>query len=779
MKNWLKYSLLSLVLFSLVVPQISLAFVGTGIFDFFDTALGGIEETAGPITAELVRTFLIYVAGLITLYLSANFLQTILDNPQWLKLGSSPMVLSGWRFIVGVADIFLILILVVIAFAYILKIETFEAKKTLPRLIIIALLMNFSLIFVQIFVDISTIIYQTILTGNTGLPFKIIEQLGVGGYSVLLSLITWLASIAITSIIPFTAPFAQLALVLGVVGIIFLPNLLIWYIQIILFFMVSGIFFLYVLLLAARIFIIQLLAILSPLAFLCYILPQTKKYWDEWLNHLVQWVFFGIAVLFFFVIGVKAATSLAPPGATLVPAPGIGWIFTFFGGGASFVDYFIYYFFLVIYFAVVLWLVTRNMPTIATAIIGTAAAVGGMAYATGLKPLGIAARKQAEAAAVAQQKTEADAKRIGRPLTARERLTGTLATGMRWSYRRFGTTPEAGVGQRIEKTASQIEATHGKEIESAIPVYGKAGGEQLVALGRYATKIGKVDKLPPELQKRIANTMVDLSSDKDVKDFVKFNPDLIDDENIGQKIQQKIVSKGTQDKDVQELINAGVDQVSAIREVTYKKAAQALKNENIPDISDDSWTNNKFKEAIIKYQGSGFIRRVGEEKGSTYIEALHDTADEIGVEELAKTNSTLVRQSIRNPGFRAVFGPVIIKETKQPLTKDEDLDVILAKIKGARDLREKGIERPPITKPPEEKKDYDGSKGPGKGDYGDRGLKGGGSGSRGPGEIPYRSGKGEGLLDILAKEEEEEQARLRRSLGLPDKKEEEEGRGSK
>lgn len=741
MKNWLKYSLLSLVLFSLVVPQISLAFVGTGIFDYFEAALGGIEETAGPVAAELVRTFLIYVAGLITLYLSANFLQTILDNPQWLKLGSSPMVLNGWRFIVGVADIFLILILVVIAFAYIFKIETFEAKKALPRLIIIALLMNFSLIFVQIFVDISTILYQTILTGNTGLPSKIIEQLGAGGYSVLLSLITWLTAISISFIIPFVSPFAQLALTLGVIGIVFLPNLLIWYIQIVLFFMVSGIFFLYVFLLAARIFIIQLLAILSPLAFLCYVLPQTKKYWNEWLNHLVQWVFFGIAVLFFFVIGVKAATSLAPPGATLVPT-GISWILPIFGG-ASFVDYFIYYFFLVIYFAVVLWLVTRNMPTIATAIIGTAAAVGGMAYATGLKPLGIAARKQAEAVAVAQQKTEADAKRIGRPLTARERLTGTLATGMRWSYRRFGTTPEAGVGQRIEKTASQIEATHGKEIESAIPVYGKAGGEQLVALGRYATKIGKVDKLPPELQKRIANTMVDLSSDKDVKDFVKFNPDLIDDENIGQKIQQKIVSKGTQDKDVQELINAGVDQVSAIREVTYKKAAQALKNENIPDISDDSWKNNKFKEAIIKYQGSGFIRRVGEEKGSTYIEALHDTADEIGVEELAKTNSTLLRQSMTNPGFKAVFGPVIIKKTKQPLTEQKDLDKMLDEIKRERELwpkvakmkrdreSQEKYERELREKVAKMKEDRE------KG-YGSKGPEGGGPGSSGPGETPYR-----------------------------------------
>jgi len=93
-----------------------------------------------------------------------------------------------------------------------------------------------------------------------------------------------------------------------------------WIFQIVAGVALIAVFVLYIVLFAARVFILQLLTILSPLAFLCLILPQTQKYWDEWLKHMVQWAFVGTFLLFSLMLGFSAGNALLPS-PDVLPSP--------------------------------------------------------------------------------------------------------------------------------------------------------------------------------------------------------------------------------------------------------------------------------------------------------------------------------------------------------------------------------------------------------------------------------------------------------------------------
>jgi hypothetical protein len=406
------------ILIGLLFPPQSAKADLLGIIDTFSAMFEGIEEEAAPLAKQIVMVFVAYIVGLIALYTSSNLLDLVIkEQSHWLTVKNSPLVQAGWHFTSGLANLFLILIFVAIAIAYILKIETFQAKKALPRLIIVALLLNFSLVFIGVLIDISNIFYNTVLQGNEGLATQFIDILGAGGSDVWMNLILWMALLAGLWIVPFIGPFAQLAFVLLVVGLGFAPNIMTWVFQIVLFLMISGVFFTWVFLFAVRVYLIQILAILAPLAFICLILPQTRKYWDDWLKHLISWTFLGIFLLFFFAIGIKAAKALVPPGG-LTPIPFgavLGW-----GYIAS---YFTYYFFLFIYLILVSYVSSRFMPALASFIITQATSWGNVAWQRAIKPFGEVFKKSGEI--VYKEKIEPKA----RPWLEKQPLIGKTIGG--------------------------------------------------------------------------------------------------------------------------------------------------------------------------------------------------------------------------------------------------------------------------------------------------------------------------------------------------------------
>jgi hypothetical protein len=450
-------SVIALILFSLVVPRPVFAIIGTGLFDYFESALGGIEELAGPFTGRIIKFFFYYVIGLVLLHTSAAFLEMTMD-PSFLQIQGNPVVEYGWRFTVNVASMFLILFLIFIAFTIILKINTPQAKKSLVRLVLVAILMNFSLLFVGIMVDVSNIFYNTLFIGNSDLPSRVIESLGASGWDILTSMIAWIGALALTLIIPFVSPFAQYALALGMMTI-YLPNLIVWIFQVVCFIMVAGIFFFYTILFAARVFIIQLLAMISPLALLAYIFPKTEKYFKMWFKWLVEWIFLGIILFFFLALGLAATNALMPRSGP-VPLPMVGW--------GDIGGYIVYYFFLVTYLGIAALVSKKTAPTFANQFIAMAKGGAGIAITRGLKPIGKDVRQRLSRFSAKQEKAKKEGKHV-----AFGKLGGAVSTTVKWGHKAAGTTPEVSAERDAVEESKNLERRFGDNVEAARDYYGK------------------------------------------------------------------------------------------------------------------------------------------------------------------------------------------------------------------------------------------------------------------------------------------------------------------
>jgi hypothetical protein len=65
------------------------------------------------------------------------------------------------------------------------------------------------------------------------------------------------------------------------------------------------------------------LVILSPLAFVAWILPATKKFWDMWWNQLIEWSIIGIPIAFFLYLALNSFSYLRSAFVSNLEMPGL------------------------------------------------------------------------------------------------------------------------------------------------------------------------------------------------------------------------------------------------------------------------------------------------------------------------------------------------------------------------------------------------------------------------------------------------------------------------
>lgn len=310
------------------IPLVTHAFLATDVFVFFTSALEGIEELTLPFTAFFV--FLIFgllVSGL-TLQLGVWLLK-IASNPANLEIMNSEVVQAGWQFTSSIANTAIIIVLIVIGIATILNKESYSAKKTLPKLIIVALLVNFSLLFVGMIVDVANIILTTFFRADIGA--ELTKAIFTSWDSLFTELGIYISGLAGSFIVPFVAPVAQISMVLTATTL-FLPTIISSIMQILIGTFIGIVLLTYGILFLARIFIIQILAILSPLAFVCWALPATEKLWKKWLNTLVGWSLLGAVLFFFLLLSTIAVAPLRPATqpSTIFNLEGLSSIFIYY-----------------------------------------------------------------------------------------------------------------------------------------------------------------------------------------------------------------------------------------------------------------------------------------------------------------------------------------------------------------------------------------------------------------------------------------------------------------
>lgn len=110
-----------------------------------------------------VANGLLFVAGSL---LNWVFIGTVLEFSQ--NFGNSEGLLIAWGIMRDLGNIFLLFGFVFIGISTILGLQTYAAKKTLPRLILFAILLNFSLFVAEFVIDITNAV-STVLYNQAGI----------------------------------------------------------------------------------------------------------------------------------------------------------------------------------------------------------------------------------------------------------------------------------------------------------------------------------------------------------------------------------------------------------------------------------------------------------------------------------------------------------------------------------------------------------------------------------------------------------------------------------
>lgn len=193
----------------------------------------------------------------------------------------APMVEIGWRLVRDVANMFFVVILLVIAFATILGIERYEWKKTMVKLILSAIFINFSLLLCGLVIDAAHVFTVTFL--NALAPVA-------GG-----NLINMFNLDTIRSYTPppnytggegLESDLRAELFIAGATSVIFA-------------FMAMMIIGIYAFMLLIRMVYLWVLLILSPLAFIFMVLPATQAQANEWISDFTKYVLVTPIMVFF------------------------------------------------------------------------------------------------------------------------------------------------------------------------------------------------------------------------------------------------------------------------------------------------------------------------------------------------------------------------------------------------------------------------------------------------------------------------------------------------
>jgi len=233
-------------------------------------------------TDSIANAFAFMFLQLATLFLklSVFVLRFIIELGGYNGYITSSAVDIGWVIVRDIANMFFVVALLVIAFGTILGLENYEWKKMLGKLFLAALLVNFSRTICGLIIDVSQVVMITFINGVAATAGgNLINAFKLDG---ILKLSADYSATGAVSISDKGNVFMA-----AVAGLFFSS-------------LVMAILLVYLFILLARMIVLWVLIVLSPLAFALTALPQTKsKYFDEWWKEFSRHVIIGPMLAFF------------------------------------------------------------------------------------------------------------------------------------------------------------------------------------------------------------------------------------------------------------------------------------------------------------------------------------------------------------------------------------------------------------------------------------------------------------------------------------------------
>ena len=280
--------------------------------DFWDVGGHITESFIGAIISICIKflsiTFILplFVSALVMAFMSLILGWVISPNFISLKFTQNIFVDTGLSITKSFANLGFVFFLIIIALATALRIEEYKAKKTIPTLIIIALLINFSPVFCGMIIDFSNVVMDFFLGAITSLDgmMKYLWQNGLAAYNLIIGS-------------GFDAWATVAALMQVLVMIVF--N-----------FFAAFVFTMFISVFIMRYIMLWILVIMSPIAFVSYILPTTRRggsllSWRYWWGQLIAWSLIGIIAGFFLYLGFTMIAMINAAPGTFVSYPNLNW----------------------------------------------------------------------------------------------------------------------------------------------------------------------------------------------------------------------------------------------------------------------------------------------------------------------------------------------------------------------------------------------------------------------------------------------------------------------
>lgn len=189
----------------------------------------------------------------------------------------------GWKVVRDFSNLFFILILLVIAFATMFRVDKWNYRTLLPRLLVMSILINFSRTIVAFIIDAAQVVMLTFVNAF---------QEAAGG--------NFIAGLGIQNLfqIPQNAPaiknfnavasfiFADMFLAIAVMVVLVICATLAW-----------------------RIVALWMITIMAPAAFLLSTFPRGQKHYGEWWDQLICWALSGPVLAFFLWLALATMAS--------------------------------------------------------------------------------------------------------------------------------------------------------------------------------------------------------------------------------------------------------------------------------------------------------------------------------------------------------------------------------------------------------------------------------------------------------------------------------------
>jgi len=233
----------------------------------------GFDASIGKYATLAVGTVIEYIVsalGKITVVL----IHLLISAAKYNHFIDSEAVTQGWVIIRDVVNMFFIVILLVIAFGTIFNVQNYSYKVMLPRLLIMAVVINFSRTIAGILIDFGQVVMLTFVNGFAA---------AAGG--------NFVNALRINELLELSNDAKDIS----TVGTILVGYLLALFAMIITV-VVVGIM---LAILIMRIIILQFLVVLSPIAFLSSVWPSQREKYAKWWNMFLDNIIVGPIFAFF------------------------------------------------------------------------------------------------------------------------------------------------------------------------------------------------------------------------------------------------------------------------------------------------------------------------------------------------------------------------------------------------------------------------------------------------------------------------------------------------